>query len=158
MSYKKTLTCFSFTCSSQSEDVINRCRHSNKILLPPNVLHDLITQDLFKEDTAAFSAETHWRIAFPIACLVMTLIAVPLSYVPVRKDMKYTLILAFIIVLFYYNSIVLGKHWLSNHLLPISLGIWWIQCLFVAEVGLFTLFRMQIVQRLYRYWKSQYEA
>ena len=54
MSYKKTLTCFSFTCSSQSEDVIKRCRHSNKILLPPNVLQDLITQDLFKENDILF--------------------------------------------------------------------------------------------------------
>ena len=33
--------CFSYACSSQSEELIRRVKYSNKILLPPSVLHQL---------------------------------------------------------------------------------------------------------------------
>ena len=33
--------CFSYACSSQSEELIQRVKYSNKILLPPSVLHQL---------------------------------------------------------------------------------------------------------------------
>ena len=36
-----TLMCFSYACSSQSEELIQRVKYSNKILLPPSVLHQL---------------------------------------------------------------------------------------------------------------------
>lgn len=36
-----TLMCFSYACSSQSEELTQRIKYSNKILLPPNVLHQL---------------------------------------------------------------------------------------------------------------------
>jgi len=42
MTYTTKLICFSYSCSSQPEDVISEVKYSNKILLPPNVLHELI--------------------------------------------------------------------------------------------------------------------
>ena len=35
------LICFSYTCSSQSEELIKRVKYSNKILLPPTILYKL---------------------------------------------------------------------------------------------------------------------
>ena len=43
--------CFSYACSSQTEELIERVKYSNKILLPPSVLHQLqdnMTTMLFK--------------------------------------------------------------------------------------------------------------
>lgn len=77
MSYKITLSCFSFTCSSQSKEVINRCRHSNKILLPSNVLHELITQDLFKENDILFFKVVNKQIEFGEVCSVHEFSASP---------------------------------------------------------------------------------
>ena len=42
MPYTTQLICFSYSCSSQPEDVIKEVKYSNKILLPPSVLHELI--------------------------------------------------------------------------------------------------------------------
>lgn len=77
MSYKTTLSCFSFICSSQSEEVINRCQHSNKILLPSNVLHELITQDLFKENDILFFKVVNKQIEFGEVCSVHEFAASP---------------------------------------------------------------------------------
>ena len=45
MSYTTQLICFSYSCSSQAEDVIKEVKYSNKILLPPSILHELIQGD-----------------------------------------------------------------------------------------------------------------
>ena len=44
MAFKQDLSCFSFTCSAQSEELTSRLKHSNKILLPPSVLYALNEQ------------------------------------------------------------------------------------------------------------------
>lgn len=83
VSYKTTLSCFSFTCSSQSEEVTNRCRHSNKILLPPNVLHELMTRDLFKENDIMFFKVINKKIEFGNVCSVHEFTASPgICHVP----------------------------------------------------------------------------
>tara|TARA_B100001093_G_C26858627_1_gene1028731 strand:+ start:1919 stop:2536 length:618 start_codon:yes stop_codon:yes gene_type:complete len=46
-----TLMCFSYACSAQPEQLIERVKYSNKILLPPSILHelrDITTTMLFK--------------------------------------------------------------------------------------------------------------
>lgn len=47
MSYKTNLFCFSYACSAQSTELTERVKHSNKILLPPSVLHTINEQNLF---------------------------------------------------------------------------------------------------------------
>ena len=39
--FTTTLLCFSYTCSSQSEELTSRVKYSNKILLPPSVLYNI---------------------------------------------------------------------------------------------------------------------
>ena len=68
MSYQTTLSCFSFTCSSQPEQIITRCQHTNKILLPPNVLQDLMIRDLFKENDVLFFKVVNKKIEFGEVC------------------------------------------------------------------------------------------
>ena len=38
-----TLTCFSYTCSSVSEDTQKLLKYSNKILLPASMLHKVMS-------------------------------------------------------------------------------------------------------------------
>ena len=91
--YKTTLTCFSFTCSSQSKEVINRSRHSNKILLPPNVLHELMTRDLFKKNDIMFFKVINKKIEFGDVCSVHEFTASPgICHVPyhIMEDLGIT--------------------------------------------------------------------
>ena len=39
--FTTTLLCFSYACSSQSEELTSRVKYSNKILLPPSVLYSI---------------------------------------------------------------------------------------------------------------------
>ena len=41
MAYTTELLCFSYTCSALSDDLQERLKYSNKILLPPSVLYDI---------------------------------------------------------------------------------------------------------------------
>ena len=77
MSYQTTLSCFSFTCSSQPEQIITRCQHTNKILLPPNVLQDLMIRDLFKENDVLFFKVVNKKIEFGEVCSVHEFSAPP---------------------------------------------------------------------------------
>ena len=54
MSYRTELICFSYACSAQSAELTERLKHSNKILLPPNVLYELNQEDEELEETLFF--------------------------------------------------------------------------------------------------------
>ena len=41
MAYTTELLCFSYTCSALSDDLQERLKYSNKILLPSSVLYDI---------------------------------------------------------------------------------------------------------------------
>ena len=75
--YKTTLSCFSFTCSSKTEEMINRCRYSNKILLPPDALQELIARDLFTENDIMFFKVINKKIEFGVVCSVQEFTASP---------------------------------------------------------------------------------
>lgn len=66
MSFRTNLSCFSFTCSTQPEELTKRLRSSNKILLPPSVLYELNQQDL--SDNIMFFKVSNKELNFGIVC------------------------------------------------------------------------------------------
>ena len=87
-------------------------------------LRAISTPDLFKEDTSAYSAETHWRIAFPIACLIMTLIAVPLSVVNPRQGKFAKMLPALLLFLGYFLMLTAVRSGVESSTIPKSVGLW----------------------------------
>jgi len=76
MSFKTNLSCFSFTCSAQPEELTKRLRSSNKILLPPSVLYELNQQqDL--SDNIMFFKVSNKEMQFGIVCGVHEFSAPP---------------------------------------------------------------------------------
>ena len=81
MSFKTNLSCFSFTCSTQPEELTKRLRSSNKILLPPSVLYELNQQDL--GDNIMFFKVSNKEMQFGIVCGVHEFSAPPgICHVP----------------------------------------------------------------------------
>jgi lipopolysaccharide export system permease protein len=70
-------------------------------------------------------AELQWRIALPIMCLVLALIAVPLSRLKPRQGRYARIWLAVLIFFLYYNLAAAGKTWLARGTLPQPVGLWW---------------------------------
>jgi len=86
--------------------------------------------------------ELHRRLAFPAACLVFALVAVPLGAQPRRGGRAAGSLLAVIIIASYYLLTVIGAGLARQSVVPPFLGIWGADIL-LAVLGLALLPRME---------------
>ena len=86
----------------------------------------LPTLDLLTSDRADYTAELHWRLSLPIACFLLAILALPLSYTTPRKGRYSKLALAILIYLIYSNLLGVGQSWVEKQAVPQWLGIWWV--------------------------------
>jgi lipopolysaccharide export system permease protein len=70
-------------------------------------------------------AELHWRVAMPVSCVVLTLLAVPLSRLRPRQGRYARVWLAVVIYFLYQNLINIGRSWIARGTLPEIAGLWW---------------------------------
>ena len=77
-------------------------------------------------------AELHWRIATPLMCLVLALIAVPLARLRPRQGRYARVWVALLIFLLYSQLISVGKVMLGRGSLPAFLGLWWTHAIVVG--------------------------
>ncbi len=86
--------------------------------------------------------ELHRRLAFPVACLVFALIAVPLGAQPRRGGRAAGSLIAVILIACYYLLTVIGAGLARQGVVPPSVGIWGANILLVI-LGLSLLPRME---------------
>jgi lipopolysaccharide export system permease protein len=91
--------------------------------------------------------ELHWRIAMPVSCIVLTLLAVPLSRLRPRQGRYARLWVAFLIYFLYQNLINVGKVWISRGTVPEVVGLWWVHAV-VVLVTLLVISAPQITNRI----------
>jgi len=84
------------------------------------------TSLLFKDDSSESKAELHWRIAMPISCVLLTLMAVLLSHTNPRQGRFAKLFIALLAYIAYVYLLMLTKSWLKNGNVPVELGMWWV--------------------------------
>lgn len=104
--------------------------HSVPIQVP--ALSDVIrnieaqpTSSLLGSSNPDRRAELHWRIALPSMCLVLTLLAVPLSRLRPRQGRYARIWLAVVLYFVYSNLISAARVWLARGDVPEFLGLWW---------------------------------
>lgn len=85
----------------------------------------LSTQTLLADDGPGSHAELHWRMAAPIACLLLGLLAVPLARSPPRAARYGGLLVALAVYLIYLNTLIIGRAQLADGALPVEAGLWW---------------------------------
>ncbi|MBN1378600.1 MAG: LPS export ABC transporter permease LptF [Gammaproteobacteria bacterium] len=83
------------------------------------------TSELLNAAKPELIAEWHWRLAVPVACLLLGLLALPLSYSPPRKGRYNRIGIAILIYIIYLNSLGLGRAWLEKEVISGLLGLWW---------------------------------
>jgi LPS export ABC transporter permease LptF/LPS export ABC transporter permease LptG len=102
-------------------------------------------RELFRTNDAGWRearVEFHRRLAFPAACLVFALVAVPLGAQPRRGGRAAGSLLAVILIASYYLLTVIGAGLARQGTLPPAAGIWGANIL-LAVLGLALLPRME---------------
>ena len=106
------------------------------------------TPELFKDDLAEYSAEIHWRFAFPLACLILTLIAVPLSEVNPRQGKFAKMLPAILLFLGYLLLLTALRSAIESGSVPKVVGLWPIH-LFALSIGFSLLIRSRSRLKLF---------
>ncbi|MFN7221205.1 MAG: LPS export ABC transporter permease LptF [Burkholderiales bacterium] len=68
-------------------------------------------------------AELHWRIALPIAALVLSLMAIPLSFINPRSGTSWNGVFAIIVFFLYYNTLSIFQGWTAQGVIPVWVGL-----------------------------------
>jgi len=107
----------------------------------------LSTSALFADPNNFTRAEILWRIASPLTCLVLVLLAIPLGFVNPRAGSSANLIIALLIFFTYINLVKLLEASVKQGRLPFSVS-WWPLHLLVGLIvmGLF-VWRLNVNHR-----------
>ncbi len=95
----------------------------------------LPTAQLWASSDPHDMAELQWRLATPLAALVLVVLAVPMSRTTPRKGRYGKLLVAVLAFIIYYNLLSTAQVWVARSVLPPVLGIWWVHLLPVAVAG-----------------------
>jgi lipopolysaccharide export system permease protein len=91
-------------------------------------------------DITPLKVELHRRYAFPFACIVFSLIGVPLGIQPRRSGRSYGFIFSILIILAYYISLTASEIFAVRHTLPAFLAGWAPNFLF-GGLGIYLLIK-----------------
>jgi len=106
----------------------------NDIRLPDSVVGRSAEDELRAAPTLALlrgadepgvRAELDWRLAAPVAAIVLGLLALPLARSNPREPRYARLLLALLAWLAYYNLLLIGRAWIAQDRFG-ALGLWWI--------------------------------
>lgn len=105
------------------------------------------TSELLASDDREKRAELHWRIATPIMCIVLAILAVPLSRLRPREG-RYARFLHTVLIYFVYTTILsAGKVWIARGKTPEWLGLWWVHFV-VIGLALLVIYGPGLIARL----------
>ena len=90
-----------------------------------NALEARPTAALLGAPGLAERAELQWRIAMPLTCMVLALLAVPLARLKPRQGRYARVWIAVVIYFLYLNLVAAGKVWIARGTVPAFLGLWW---------------------------------
>lgn len=108
------------------------------------------TIELLRQPTPANQAELSWRLGLPAAALILSLIAIPLSFVNPRAGRSMNLVLALLIYMTYSNLLSITQASIAQSRLSFAAGAVGVHAamlvllalLFYRRLALYSLFRL----------------
>jgi lipopolysaccharide export system permease protein len=79
-------------------------------------------------------AQLQWRIALPVMCLVLAVLAVPISRLPPRRGRLSRVWLAVLVFILYFYLLSAGRVAMEHGTLPAAIGLWWTHVVVVITV------------------------
>jgi lipopolysaccharide export system permease protein len=108
------------------------------------------TLDLLNEPTPPNRGELSWRIGLPLSALILSLLAIPLSFVNPRAGRSMNLVLALLIYMIYGNLLSVVQASIAQSRVGFALGLWGVHVMmlilllafFYRRLTVFSLFRL----------------
>lgn len=132
--------------------IVRFAEHTIPVQVPPLVdsaarMETLPTRELLQTEDLAKRAELHWRFALPVMCLLLALLAIPLSRLRPRKGRYSRVWLAVVIYFVYSNLVSAGKVWIARGTVPEPMGLWWVHVA-VVLIGLGSIWIPRALSRV----------
>ena len=117
--------------------------HTIPVQMPPlrDVAADLDaapTRELIGATALDRRAQLQWRLALPVMCLVLAVLAVPISRLRPRRGRLSRVWLAVLLFILYLQLLSAGRAWIEHGTLPAAAGLWWTHAVVVITVLLIT--------------------
>lgn len=81
-------------------------------------------------------AELQWRVAMPLATVLLAALAVPLARTTPRQGRFAKLFVAVLVYVVYMNLLIVSRSWLERGTVSPLLGMWWVHASLLALVVL----------------------
>ncbi|MDO4433821.1 MAG: LPS export ABC transporter permease LptF [Alysiella sp.] len=94
-----------------------------KLLNPIEHHRTIPTEQLISSDNPIYQAELMWRISLPLTVIVLSILAIPLSYFNPRSSNSYHVLLAVGFFLFYQNGLTLLRDAIEDNKISFWLGL-----------------------------------
>ncbi len=109
---------------------------------------------LWRATDPAARAELHWRIAMPIATVLLALLAVLLALSLSQTYGHYSGLITAVLIYFTYNNLLgIGRSLVKKGELPGYIGLWWVHALLLA-----CILGLIVYPVLRRWWVNTIEA
>lgn len=102
------------------------------------------TLHLLRNPTSWNIAELEWRIGLPVSALILSLLAIPLSFVNPRAGRSLNLIMALVIYMVYNNMISVTNTWVGQEKMGPVAGLAGLHALMLALMLLFFYRRLSV--------------
>ena len=98
---------------------------------------------LLQDDSNGARGELAWRIGMPVSALILSLLAIPLSYVNPRAGRSANMLMAVLIYAIYNSLMSVSQAWVAQGKISFGLGVWAVHALML--IPLVWLFYRRIV-------------
>ncbi|WP_293765517.1 LPS export ABC transporter permease LptF [uncultured Aquitalea sp.] len=93
---------------------------SQKLVAPATNRQALPTSVLLASKDPSHKSELAWRLSMPLSCILLALLAIPLSYFNPRSGHTYNLIAALMGFFLYQNTLTLVRNWILQGKVPMA--------------------------------------
>jgi len=106
---------------------------------------NLATWELLREPTPVNKGELLWRIGVPLSALLLSLLAIPLSFVNPRAGRTNNLVFALLTFMIYSNLLSVGQAWVAQGRISFGMGVWAIHALMLIVLVVLFWRRLAVV-------------
>ena len=106
-------------------------------------------QSLLQSDELEHIAELQWRLSVPLATIILSIFAVPLSRAQPRTGRYSRIAIGLLVFIIYMNMLSASKAWIEQGTLSPNFGVWWVHgAVLIFALGL--LGKQNLIYRRFR--------